>query len=177
VFDISFEFTPEFNQTVTVHPDGYITLRGVGDIHVAGLTIPELTEAIRTAYGKILKDPTIAVVLKDFNKPYFTAGGQVQRPGKYELRADTTVLEAIAIAGGFNDSAKHSQVLLFRRVSHDWMEAKVLDAKKMLKDKSLREDLHLEAGDMVFVPQSSISKIRRFVPVPGIGLGLSPGLH
>ena len=177
VFDITFEFTPEFNQTVTVQPDGYITLRAVGDIHVAGLTIPELTEAIRTAYGKILKDPAIAVVVKDFDKPYFTAGGQVQRPGKYELRGDTTVFEAIAIAGGLNDSAKHSQVLLFRRVSSDWMEAKVLDMKKMLNDKSLREDLHLKPGDMVFVPQNRISKIRRFIPVPGIGLGLNPGLR
>jgi polysaccharide biosynthesis/export protein len=174
VFDISFEFSPEFNQTVTVQPDGYITLRGVGDVHVAGRTVPELTEAIRTAYGKILKDPAIAVVLKDFDKPYFIAAGQVGRPGKYELRGDTTVVEAIAIAGGLNDTAKHSQVVLFRRVSRDWMEAKVLDVKKMLNDKSLREDMHLKPGDMVFVPQSLTSKIRRFIPVPGMNVGISP---
>src|SRR5205823_9254030 len=73
VLDISFEFTPEFNQTVVVQPDGYITLREVGDVHVAGLTVPKLTETIRTAYGKILNSPTIAVVLKDFEKPYFIA--------------------------------------------------------------------------------------------------------
>ena len=53
VVDLVFEFTPEFNQTLTVQPDGYITLRGVGDLHVAGLTIPEITATIRTAYGKI----------------------------------------------------------------------------------------------------------------------------
>ena len=177
VLDISFEFSPEFNQTVTVQPDGYIALRGVGDLHVAGRTVPELTETIRTAYGKILKDPTIAVVLKDFDKPYFIAGGQVQRPGKYELRGDTTVVEAIAMAGGLNDSAKHSQVLLFRRVSHDLMEAKILDVKKMLNDKNLSEDLHLKPGDMVFVPQSRISKFRRYIPVPGIGIGMNPSIH
>jgi polysaccharide biosynthesis/export protein len=173
VLDISFEFTPEFNQTVTVQPDGYITLRGAGDVHVAGLTVPEITETIRTAYGKILNNPAIAIVLKDFDKPYFIAAGQVGRPGKYELRGDTTVVEAIAIAGGFNDSAKHSQVVLFRRVSCDWMEGKVLDVKKMLSDKSLSEDLHLKLGDMVFVPQSRISKIRRYIPVPGIGIGVN----
>jgi polysaccharide export outer membrane protein len=176
VLDISFEFTSEFNQTVTVQPDGYITLRGVGDVHVAGLTIPEITETIRSAYGKILNNPAIAIVLKDFDKPYFTADGAIGRPGKYELRGDTTVVEAIAIAGGFNESAKHSQVLLFRRVSRDWMEAKVLDVKKMLHDKSLSEDLHLKPGDMVFVPQSRISKIRRYIPVPGVGMALNPTL-
>jgi polysaccharide biosynthesis/export protein len=176
VFDISFEFTPEFNQVVTVQPDGYITLRGVGDVRVAGLTVPEITETIRTAYGKILNNPTIAIALKDFDKPYFTAGGAIGRPGKYELRGDTTVVEAITIAGGFNDSAKHSQVVLFRRVSRDWMEGTVLDIKKMLNDKSLSEDLHLRPGDMVFVPESRISKIRRYLPVPNMGVALNPAI-
>ncbi len=176
VLDISFEFTSEFNQTVTIQPDGYITLRGVGDVHVAGLTVPEITETIRTAYGKILNNPTIAIALKDFDKPYFTAGGAIGRPGKYELRGDTTVVEAITIAGGFNDSAKHSQVVLFRRVSRDWMEGRVLDIKKMLNDKSLSEDLHLRPGDMVFVPESRISKIRRYLPVPNMGVALNPAI-
>jgi len=176
VVDLFFEFTPEFNQTLTVQPDGYITLRGVGDVHVAGLTVPEITETIRTAYGKILNNPTIAIALKDFDKPYFTAGGAIGRPGKYELRGDTTVVEAITIAGGFNDSAKHSQVVLFRRVSRDWMEGKVLDVKKMLNDKSLSEDLHLKPGDMIFVPQSRVSKIRRFISVPNMGIALNPAI-
>ena len=80
VLDISFEFTPEFNQTATVQPDGYITLRGVGDVHVGRVTVPEVTEAIRTAYGKILKDPAIAVVLKEFEKPYFIAAERSDAP-------------------------------------------------------------------------------------------------
>src|SRR5438876_9579295 len=84
VLDISFEFTPEFNQTVAVQPDGYVTLRGVGDVYVAGLTVPEITETLRTAYRKILQNPAIAIVLKDLEKPYFTIIGQVRRPGNYE---------------------------------------------------------------------------------------------
>src|ERR1017187_8014652 len=119
-FDVAFELSPEFNQTVTVQPDGYITLRGGGDVHVAGQTVPELTETLRRAYGKILNDPLISVILKDFEKPYFIADGQIGRPGKYELRGDTTLTQAIAMAGGFQDSAKHSQVLLFRHVNSDW---------------------------------------------------------
>jgi len=145
-------------------------LRAAGELHVAGQTLAEVTGLIRVAYNKILHNPSIAIVLKDFEKPYFTAGGAVGRPGKYELRGDTTVAEAIAMAGGFNDSAKHSQVLLFRRISKDWMEGRIVDVKKMLSQKNLSEDPHLQPGDMIFVPESRVSKIRRFIPAPGFGI-------
>src|SRR2546429_9419438 len=56
VLELSFPFTPEFNQIVTVHPDGFITLRGIEDIHVQGLTLPEVSNLLRIAYGKILHD-------------------------------------------------------------------------------------------------------------------------
>jgi polysaccharide biosynthesis/export protein len=169
IFDIGFELSPEFNQTVTVQPDGFITLRGVGDVHVAGETVPELTETLRTAYNKILHEPLISVTLKDFQKPYFIADGQVGHPGKYELRGDTTLTEAIAMAGGFQDSAKHSQVLLFRRVSDQWTSAQVFDVKKMENKRDLREDPLLHPGDMVFVPKNRISKIKPFLPTSSVG--------
>jgi polysaccharide export outer membrane protein len=168
-FDVSFELSPEFNQSVTVQPDGYITLRGAGDVHVAGQTVPELTETLRTAYGKILKDPLVSVVLKDFEKPYFIADGQVGRPGKYELRGDTTLTQAIAMAGGFQDTSKHSQVLLFRRVNSEWASAKIFNVKEMEKKGNLGEDPYLHPGDMLFVPKNRFSKIRPFVPTASMG--------
>jgi polysaccharide export outer membrane protein len=173
VLEISFEFTPEFNQTVPVQPDGFIILRDVGDLQVGGLTVPELTKTIRNSYQRILKDPVIAVALKDFEKPYFIASGEVVRPGKYELRGDTTVVEAIALAGGFvNQSAKHSQVVLYRRVSPGWMRGRVLNVKQMLEDNNLNEDLHVKPGDMIMVPQNRISKVERFLPIPGAGINV-----
>jgi polysaccharide export outer membrane protein len=168
-FDISFELNPEFNQTVTVQPDGYITLRGVGDLAVKGQTVPELTEVLRTAYSKILNDPLISVVLKDFEKPYFIADGQVGHPGKYDLRGDITLTEAVAMAGGFLDSAKHSQVLLFRRASEGWYQAETIDVKKMEKKGNLKEDPTLHAGDMLFVPKNKFSKIKVFLPGSSVG--------
>lgn len=174
VFDLNFPFTPEFNQTVTVHPDGYITLAGLGDLYVAGKTVPELRETLQRAFAKILHDPVINVVLKDFQKPYFIAGGEVGRPGKYELRDDITLTEAIAIAGGFTTSSKHSQVLLFRRVSSDWAEAKIINVKKMFRAGNLTEDLHLQPGDMFFVPQNYVSKIKPWIPYTSISGGFTP---
>jgi polysaccharide export outer membrane protein len=173
-FDVTFDLSPEFNQTVTVQPDGYVTMRGVGDLHVQGQTVPELQQTLRTVYGKILNDPIIAVVLKDFEKPYFVADGQVGKPGKYELRGDMTLTEAIAVAGGFQDSAKHSQVLLFRKVNDQWTEAKLFNVKEMQKTGNLKEDPFLHPGDMLFVPKSAFSKFKQFIPSGNVGTYIKP---
>jgi len=170
VFDISFELSPEFNQqNVSVQPDGFVTLRGIGEAHVAGQTVPDLTATLRSAYNKILNEPLISVTLKDFEKPYFIADGQVGHPGKYELRGDTTLTEAIAIAGGFQDTAKHSQVLLFRRVNDEWVSAKIINVKKMQAEGNLQEDPLLHPGDMLFVPKNQFSKIKPFLPTASMG--------
>jgi polysaccharide biosynthesis/export protein len=174
VLDLDFAFTPGFNQTVTVLPDGYISLRGVGSVHVQGETVPELRQSLQQVYAKILHDPVITVALKDFQKPYFIVGGQVQHPGKFDMRGDTTVMQAVEIAGGFNDSAKHSQILLFRRVSNDLVEVKKLNLKGMLRGKDLSEDPHLRPGDMLFVPKNTVSKIKQFIPSTGMGMYYNP---
>jgi polysaccharide export outer membrane protein len=174
VIDVKFTFSPEFNQTITVQPDGYITLDGAGDIQVENKTLAELTESIRHAYSGILHEPVIAVSLKDFDKPFFLAAGQVGKPGKYELRSDTTLTGAVAIAGGFTDAAKHSQVVLFRRFSNDMVEARVFNVKQMLGSRNLQEDPHLTPGDMLYVPQSTWSKLRRYLPTSSMGMYLNP---
>ena len=173
-FDVEFAFSPEFNQTVVVQPDGYITLRGGGSMRAEGQTIPELTETIKKAYANILHNPVLTVALKDFEKPYFIAAGQVGKPGKYDLRSDITLVEAVAIAGGFTESSKHSQVVLFRRVSDQWVEARLFNVKQMLQEHDLSEDAHLRPGDMIFVPQNTISKIQRYLPTTAMGVYADP---
>jgi len=169
-FDVAFELTPEFNQTVTVQPDGFVALREAGDVYANGLTVPELTEKVRTAYSHVLANARISILLKDFEKPYFIADGQVGKPGKYDLRGDTTVIQAVAMAGGFTTAAKHSQVVLYRRVNDDWIEAKLLNVKEMENSHNLSEDMHLKPGDMIFVPKSKLSKIQQFLPSYGVNM-------
>jgi len=171
-FDVLFELNPEFNQTaVAIQPDGFVTLKGVGDLLVQGKTVPELTDILREHYGKFLNNPTITVVLKDFQKPYFIADGQVARPGKYDLRADTTLTEALAIAGGLTDASKHSRVHLYRRVKDGWAFAQVINVKKMESSGKLTEDPYIHPGDMLFVPKNRISKITPFIPRAGATTG------
>lgn len=166
---LTFPLTPEFNQTIVIQPDGFVSLAGVGDVYLAGMTTEESVSAIEKAYTKILHDPIVTIELKDFNKPYFIVTGQVNKPGKYDLRGDISATQAVAIAGGFNDSAKHSQVLLFRRVNDDWYEVKPINLKKILTGRDLQEDIQVRPGDMLFVPQNMISKIKKFIPSTGVG--------
>ncbi|HLW84744.1 MAG TPA: polysaccharide biosynthesis/export family protein [Candidatus Sulfotelmatobacter sp.] len=172
--DVSFTLAPEFNQTLTLQPDGYVALKDAGMIYAQGLTVLEFRDAVQQAYRGYLHDPEAAVALKDFEHPYFIVGGQVGRPGRFELRSDTTVAEAVAIAGGFTPAAKHSQVIVFRRVNDDLVETRLLNLKKMLKENNLREDVHLRPGDLVFVPQNAISKLDRFLTRPSVGMYVSP---
>ena len=168
VISLDFPFTSNFNQTVTVNPDGYIALQGVGDIHVQGQTVPQIQSDVKEAYGKILRDPEVSVTLKQFVSPYFLALGQVHKPGKYDMRGYTTVAEAIAMAGGFTPQAKHSDVLLFHRVSDNWLSARKVNLKHMLYSGNLSEDMRLYPGDMIYVPQNTISKLKPFLPLPAL---------
>jgi polysaccharide biosynthesis/export protein len=174
VLFISFSLSPEFNQSVTVQPDGYVNLQGAGSLYIQGMTTPQVVEAVKQAYAKILHDPIIDVDLTDFQKPFFIVTGQVGKPGQYDLRYDTTVSEAIAIAGGFTPQAK-TQVLLYHRVSDGWVEVKKLNLKDILNGKNVNEDAEMKPGDMIFVPEKFITNFRKYVPY-SIGLYLSPKL-
>jgi polysaccharide biosynthesis/export protein len=98
----------------------------------------------------------------------------VGRPGKYDLRSPTTVVQAIAVAGGFTEQSRHSQVVVFRTVTTGVVEAHVLNVKAMLASRNLEEDFELQPGDMLFVPQNRISKIRKFLPVSSLSTFFTP---
>jgi polysaccharide biosynthesis/export protein len=177
ILELAFRYTPEFDQEVTIQPDGYVQLKGLqNDVHIQGQTVPEVIETLKKAYSNTLRDPVISVVLREFEKPYFIAGGQVSKPGKYDLRGRTSATQAIAIAGGFSEYSKNSQVLLFRRYNDDLMEVKVLNLNKVLKDKNYQEDLQLQPGDMLYVPKTFMAKIDRFLPRSSLGTYFSPAL-
>jgi polysaccharide biosynthesis/export protein len=163
VISLAFPLTPELNQKVTVQPDGFISLQSAGSLYIAGLTVPELENALKKAYSGILHDPIINIDLVDFQKPFFTVLGQVGKPGQYDLRYDMTVTQAIAVAGGFAESGK-TQIFLFHAVSSNWAEVRELKLKDLLNGKNITEDVHLRPGDMLFVPEKSITKFKRYVP-------------
>jgi polysaccharide export outer membrane protein len=170
ILEIRYRFSPEFDQVVSVQPDGFVALQLVGDLKLQGLTVDQAKAAILEKAAERLKDPEITLVLKEFEKPYFTVGGEVATPGRFEMRGPVTPLQAIAMAGGFKSvSAKHSQVILFRRVGSELAKAEILDLKTAMSPSATERLPDLHAGDMLIVSQNSISKIERMVKMANLG--------
>ncbi len=175
VIEVQYRYTPEYNQVVTVQPDGFISLQLISDTKVAGLTLDEVRTEIVQKASKVLNDPVASVLLKEYDKPHFVVGGEVKNPGRFDLRGRTGALEAIEMAGGFNAlSAKASQVILFRRLNNEMLETKVLNLQHAIKSHTLEEDVTLQPGDLLVVPQNRISKIERYIKYVNLGLYYSP---
>jgi polysaccharide export outer membrane protein len=168
VIEVHYRYTPEYDQTVTVQPDGFVALQIVGDIKLQGFTMEQVKASILEQASKRLKDPEITLVLKEFEKPYFVVGGEVTTPGRFEMRGKITAIQAIAMAGGFKNSSKHSQVVLFRMLNSELAKAEVLDLKAAMKG-APEPNIDLQPGDTLIVPQNRISKIERVVKMVNIG--------
>jgi polysaccharide biosynthesis/export protein len=176
VLEVQFRYSPEFNQTVSVQPDGYISLEIGGDLKVAGLTVEQTREAILKKASTRLQDPVATIVLKEFQKPYFVVSGEVNTPGKIEMRERVTALQAIMLAGGMKEGANSGQVVVFRRINSDTAEVKLLNLKSIRRTADLENDLTLQAGDMVFVPRDKISKVERFMRLASVAAFIAPKL-
>jgi polysaccharide export outer membrane protein len=176
-FSLLFPFSPEFNQTLKVQPDGFVSLREVGDVYMAGLTLSQVKDLVAERYSAILYQPSVSVVPENLQEHYFIVAGEVSRPGKYDLRGEATVLQAIAMAGGFTqDRAKSSEVVLYHREGDHFANGRVIDMKKMTRHRDLREDALVKPGDLIYVPQNLWSKARQVIPIPGVGLTMMPAI-
>jgi len=171
VLGLTFRYTPDYNHDTSVQPDGFIQLKGLPNaVRIQGLTVQEAQREIVKAYSAILNDPDITVTLKDFDKPYFVVSGSVRNPGKFDYRGHTTVMQAIAIAGGFDNSAKHSQILLMRKYSNDLVQVTMVDLRDVMKGKEVNKDLEVRPGDTIFAPKSVFSKFAPFIPSSSMGM-------
>jgi polysaccharide biosynthesis/export protein len=174
VLDIEYRYTPEFNQTVSVQPDGYISLQMGGDLKVSGRSLEQVRNLILARARTRLESPELTVVLKEFQKPYVVVAGEVVQPGKFELRESLTAIQAVLLAGGFKDSAKSSQILVFRKLNADTAEVRSLNFKTLKRTSDLENDLTLQPGDMILVPRNRISKIERYVRLASLTTFLYP---
>src|SRR5258708_345042 len=175
--EVQFRYTSEYNFTATVQPDGYVSCQAAGDVKIAGLTISEAAAAIAAKANATLKDPEVAVLLKDFVKPHFVVAGEVNHPGSYDLRGEVGLIQAIAMSGGFKDSAKRSQVVLIRRANAEYAEVKTFDLNQRAQLKDVREDVTLRPDDMLVVPRNRITKIEPYIRFTSLGMyGLAMGL-
>jgi polysaccharide export outer membrane protein len=174
VISLDYRYTPEFNQTVTVQPDGFVNLNIVGNLKVSGLTIERVHDEIISSASYRLNNPELTLTLKEFEQPYVVVAGEVEKPGKIELRENTTALQAVMLAGGFKESARDTHVVLFRRINGDTAEVRQLDLHNIKKEADLERDTELEPGDMLLVTRNKLEHLSRFMKASNLGVYFNP---
>jgi polysaccharide export outer membrane protein len=138
-------------EQVVVRPDGMITLPLLNDVQAAGLTPAELRDALAKAASRFVEDPDATVVVRQINSRKVFVTGQVGRPGAYPLLGPTTVLQAIAQAGGLLEYAKANDILVMRQVKGRTQTFK-FRYKDVIRGKHLDQNIELKPGDTVVVP-------------------------
>ena len=167
-------FTPEYNQSLTVQPDGFINVNLIGDVKVSGLTLDQAHDLIVEKLSVPLNKPELNLVLKEFQHPYVVVGGEVQTPGKIDLRQDMTAMQAVLLAGGFKPTARDSRIVVFRHIDSNMGEVKILNLHKIDSAKDLERDMALQAGDMILVPQNRVATFSRYMDATHFSTYMSP---
>ena len=174
VIALNYRYTPEFNQTVTVQPDGSVNVDIVGDVPVEGQSVEQVRKRIVGLASARLNHPELTITLVHFEAPFVVVAGEVDRPGKYDLNESTTALQAIMLAGGFKDSARDTKVYLFRRINADDAEVRKLDLHNIKNQADLERDAELEPGDMLLVTRNKMEHFSRFMKASNLGVFLNP---
>jgi polysaccharide export outer membrane protein len=105
---------PELSTTAMVRPDGKISLPLIGEMEAKGKSALQLQDEVKKRLEVYLSQPVVTVIVKEVNYPKISVLGQVRKPDVYKLRQKITVLDAIALAGGFTEFAKRSRVVILR---------------------------------------------------------------
>ena len=160
--DIQFYLSPEFNDEVTVRPDGKVSLRLVGDEQAAGLTPTQLASELDRAYLSELRSPDASVHVKNMPSREVFVEGQVTKPGGFPLESGMTALQAVSEAGGLTDDAATNVVLIRRDACGQPHGIKVNLASARGKTNK-GEDVALMPRDILIVPRSKIADVDLFV--------------
>jgi polysaccharide export outer membrane protein len=141
---------PQLTLDLVVRPDGKISMPLIQDIVAEGLTAAELAEQIREKLLVYIKEPQVSLIVLQVNAPKFFVIGNVARPGTYPLRTETSVLQALSLAGGFTQFASPRNIKLIRNNSGR-QEVRKVNYNKMI-DESGEGNFLLKSGDTIVVP-------------------------
>jgi polysaccharide export outer membrane protein len=139
---------PELSTTATVRPDGRITMPLAGEFEAAGKTADELQLEITESLKRYLSQPVVTVMVKAINSPQISVIGEIRKPGRYRIAQHATVLDAIALGGGFTEYARPQSVVVLRRTPSGVRRIPV-DVRALLRNGNT--PLSLEPGDTIYV--------------------------
>lgn len=153
LLDIQFYHNPELNDKVQVRPDGKIYLQLVNEITVTGMTPTKLSEVLTGKYSTELKNPKITIIVRYFDSKNIYILGKVVRPQPMPLLFErVSVMQAIAHAGGFQENATISEVVIIRRQAEQSPQVITVNLEKVIDGTDTSQDLWLIPADIVYVP-------------------------
>jgi len=143
---------PELSKNVPVRPDGMITLPLIGEIKAAGLTPNQLQDQITAELSKVMSDPQVVVLVEAVNSLSFNIMGNVYKPGYYPLTRPITILDAIALSGGFRDFAKEKKIYVLRADANGKQEKIYFNYKQVIKGQNMSQNIMVQPRDTIVVP-------------------------
>ena len=184
VLELRFFLNPELNQEVTVRPDGRFTTMLAPEVPAAGRTVPEITEELRLAYRRELRDPRPSVGVKSFAPARIYVGGEVAAPGEFlSVGPGLTLSQAIARAGGLKAGGSPERVFIIRRAPSGAGVVYATRYADVISGGDPAADVSLAPFDVVYVPKTPVAAayasfnqyVQQFLPVTwGFSYVLNP---
>lgn len=143
---------PDLTKSLPVRSDGKISMPLIGEMQAAGRTPAQLEREIAGKLQNYITAPEVTVIVEKVNSKKFNILGEVTKPGSYSLTQASTIVDAIALAGGFRDFAKKSGVYVLRK-KPDGQETKIsFNYKDFIKGKNPGQNIQIEPNDTIIVP-------------------------
>jgi polysaccharide export outer membrane protein len=142
----------ELSKTVPVRPDGMITMPLIGEIRAVGLTPEQLQQVVTNSLQKVVSEPQVSVMVIAVNSLSFNIMGNVNKPGYYPLIRPITILDAIALSGGFRDFAKEKKIYILRAGPNGSQQKLKFNYKDVIKGKNMAQNIVLLPHDTLVVP-------------------------
>jgi polysaccharide export outer membrane protein len=143
---------PDISRSIPVRSDGKISLPLAGELQAAGRTPLKLEQDIASRLKNYIAEPEVTVIVQQINSQKFNILGQVNKPGSYVLTNSATVLDAIAMAGGFRDFAKQKSVYVLRQAPDGSQKRLSFNYKEVAKGQNPAQNIKLQPRDTVVVP-------------------------
>ena len=154
VLDVIVWKSPDLSKVVSVRPDGKISLPLIGDIVVEGLTVAQVKKELETRLKEFKESPNVSVVVQQVNSYGIYVLGEVAKPGRYQMKTFTTVLQAISTAGGFTPYAAKNRMFVLRKSSQNGAETRIDVSYDDIVSggRNVSQNILLIPGDTVVVP-------------------------
>ena len=163
ILEVSVLSAPELNRTVTVQPDGRITLPLVQPVMAADRSVPQLQAMLSQAYSSQLVRPDISIALKTSTPIKVFVGGWVDKPGVYDMPGDIDAMQAVIMAGGFKLGAQAQSVAILRRGPGGQAMLRTADLRGGVRGRFVTDLVPLRRFDVIYVPKSGLTELGGFV--------------